>query len=116
MIVRCPDPGQVVNGQRQGRVPAEGYTVGTTVEYECNECFEGGGDMTCLATGRWTKKPECEGKDALWCYLAIAYKFFFNPNLLSHYVYLDKIFFVKLHLLSLLLASTDQPTKSFLNL
>ena len=57
--VRCQDPGQVQNAQRTGF----DYSVNAVVSYRCNQCFTGGGSITCQSSGQWSPQtPQCRGK------------------------------------------------------
>ena len=58
LVVNCGDPGTVINARRTGN----DFRMGQQVTYACNNCYFGGGTITCQANGRWTNLPTCSGK------------------------------------------------------
>ena len=62
----CQDPGQIAYARRTG----ENFQVGSRVTYECNECYRGGGSITCLSNVQWSARPSCT---SMYCrYIAIS--------------------------------------------
>ncbi len=59
-VIDCGEPGEVLNANRLGNV----FTEGAIVTYTCiDNCFTGGGPITCLPTGFWsTPRPTCVGE------------------------------------------------------
>ena len=59
LVVDCGDPGDVPNAERTGTV----FTQGGTVNYRCpNNCYRGGGTITCNSNGQWSPLPSCNSK------------------------------------------------------
>ena len=56
----CQDPGQVANAIRSGT--AGPYPINSQVTYTCNNCFFGGGTITCQPNGQWTQTVQCSSK------------------------------------------------------
>ena len=58
IVVSCPDPGQVENAVKLGNF----HLIDSVVNYECNECYVGGGSIKCESSRQWTPaKPTCQG-------------------------------------------------------
>lgn len=68
-VQNCQDPGQVSNARRTGN----NFQVGARVTYECEECYRGGGSITCLSNAQWSARPTCNSTYCclraiyLWC-------------------------------------------------
>ena len=59
IVVSCPNPGQVENAVKMGNF----HLIDSVVNYECNECYVGGGSIKCGNNRQWTPaKPTCQGK------------------------------------------------------
>ena len=71
LVIRCGDPGNVVNAVRTGT----NFGFGGTVQYVCNRCYTGGGTITCQANQRWTARPECTSK-----YHSVSYLLYLHPG------------------------------------
>ena len=57
VAVTCPPPPVVANAQSTGSA----VTVGSTVSYQCNQCFRGSAVLTCQSTGTWQPQaPVCQ--------------------------------------------------------
>ena len=53
----CSDPGDIPNAQRSGT--AGSYPVNSQVAYTCNQCYTGGGAITCQTNREWSQRPSC---------------------------------------------------------
>ena len=53
---QCGSPVQEPNAHLE----ATGQVVGDTVTYTCDECYNGGGNITCQGNGEWTAAPSCK--------------------------------------------------------
>ena len=54
----CGDPGQVENARRSGF----NFNVNGVVNYDCNQCYNGGGSITCQSNGQWSQRLSCRSK------------------------------------------------------
>ena len=59
-LVTCQDPGQVADSVRSGSVGP--YPINSRVTYTCNNCYVGGGTITCQPNGQWTQTVVCRSK------------------------------------------------------
>ena len=60
ILVTCQDPGQVADSVRSGSVGP--YPINSRVTYTCNNCYVGGGTITCQPNGQWTQTVVCRSK------------------------------------------------------
>ena len=61
LAVECGPPPEVADAQITDH--AGGTQQGAIVQYDCNECYQGGGSVQCQANGIWTSTPECSCND-----------------------------------------------------
>ncbi len=63
MHAQCKEPPPVPHSTRTGaQCP---YYLEDQVQYSCDECYTGGGNITCLGHGKWSKRITCEGNGGL---------------------------------------------------
>lgn len=55
----CGEPPAVPHSARTGDTCP--YYLHDQISYTCDACYTGGGNITCLATGRWSRNVTCEG-------------------------------------------------------
>ena len=59
--VTCPNPPPSVKNAAVVNAVLENYTIGTSVEYQCDEKYslKGSANVTCKPSGNWHEVPEC---------------------------------------------------------
>ena len=59
--VTCPSPPPSVKNAAVVNAVLENYTIGTSVEYQCDEKYslKGSANVTCKPSGNWHEVPEC---------------------------------------------------------
>ena len=60
--INCGDPGNVLNGRRNGF----DFTCDRTITYTCDNCYrlQGQASLTCQPSGQWsTSTPTCISKN-----------------------------------------------------
>ena len=65
----CSDPGSIPNASRNPPTGTQ-FNTGTQVFYNCNNCYRGGGPITCQ-NGVWNpiQRPTCNRTSSSLCNL-----------------------------------------------
>ncbi len=56
----CPAPHNITQAYVIG--PQGPHTAGAQLQIVCDECYTGGGNMTCGKGGAWSQNPTCSSK------------------------------------------------------